>query len=169
MTEGTVFSINTSPGGVPKLPVSDAMVTVMGLDSDSHTNLQHHGGTERAVCVFAIERILALEEEGHPIGTGTTGENLTLVGIDWDLVVPGSMLEVGETLLEIVSYAAPCRTIRESFIDEKFSRMSQKHHPGWSRVYARVIREGIIRTGDRAVLTPVELPRSKGWIESLLS
>lgn len=152
MTEGTIFSINTSPGGVPKLPVPDAMVTVMGLDSDSHLNLKHHGGPERAVCIFAIERILALQEEGHPIGTGTTGENLTLVGIDWDLVVPGAMLEVGETLLEIVSYSAPCRTIRESFVEEKFSRMSQKHFPGWSRVYARVIREGMVRTGDRVVL-----------------
>ncbi|MEP6508458.1 MAG: hypothetical protein ABJC63_09555 [Gemmatimonadales bacterium] len=35
MTEGTVFSINTSLGGVPKLQVADAMVTVMGLYSDS--------------------------------------------------------------------------------------------------------------------------------------
>ncbi|MEO5902483.1 MAG: MOSC domain-containing protein [Gemmatimonadaceae bacterium] len=167
MTEGTIYSINTSPGGVPKLPVPDAMVTVMGLDTDSHRNLKYHGGPERAVCIFAIERILALQEQGHPIGTGTTGENLTLVGIDWDLVVPGAMLETGESLMEVVSYTTPCRTIRESFTDEKFSRLSQKHFPGWSRVYARVIREGMVRTGDRAVLTPAELPRSKGWIESL--
>ena len=153
MTEGTIFSINTSPGGAPKLTILDAMVTAMGLDSDSHTNLKHHGGPERAVCLFAIERILALGEEGHPIGTGTTGENLTLAGIAWDLVVPGTMLETGDCLLEIVSYAAPCRTIRGSFIGEKFSRMSQAHFPGWSRVYARVIRGGMIRTGDRVVLT----------------
>jgi len=167
MTEGTIFSINASAGGVPKLPVPDAMVTVMGLDSDSHRHLKYHGGPERAVCIFAIERILALQEEGHPIGTGTTGENLTLAGVDWDLVVPGAMLEAGDSLMEIVSYTTPCRTIRESFIEEKFSRLSQKHFPGWSRVYARVIREGTVRTGDRVVLTPVELPRTKGWIESL--
>lgn len=37
MTEGTIFSINISPGGVPKLPVGYAIVTVMGLDSDSHS------------------------------------------------------------------------------------------------------------------------------------
>ena len=152
MTEGTIFSINVSPGGVPKLPVADAMVTAMGLDSDSHANLKHHGGPDRAVCLFAIERILELRAEGHPIGTGTTGENLTVAGIDWDLVVPGTMLEAGDTLLEVVSFAAPCRTIRESFIEEKFSRMSEKVNPGWSRAYARVIREGVVRTGDRVVL-----------------
>jgi MOSC domain-containing protein YiiM len=152
MTEGTVFSINISPGGVPKLTVPNAMVTALGLDSDSHTNMQHHGGPDRAVCLFAIERILALQDEGHPIGTGTTGENLTLVGIDWDLMVPGVLLEAGEAVLEIVSYASPCRTIRESFIDEKFSRMSEKLFPGWSRVYARVLREGMVHEGDRVAI-----------------
>jgi MOSC domain-containing protein YiiM len=156
MTEsGVVVSINTSPGGVPKLPVAEAMVTVNGLDGDGHDNLDHHGGPDRAVSIFAIERILALQEEGHPIGTGSTGENLTLSGIDWDLVGPEATLEVGDALLEIVSFAAPCRTIREAFLGEKFSRMSQKVHPGWSRVYARVLREGLVREGDPAVLTVI--------------
>lgn len=153
MTEtGVVFSINTSPGGVPKLPVSEAMVTVNGLEGDDHSNLKIHGGPDRAVCLFSIERILALQAEGHPIGTGSTGENLTLSGIDWDQVGPDALLEVGDALLEVVSFASPCRTIREAFHEEKFSRMSQKLHPGWSRVYARVLREGLVREGDTAVL-----------------
>lgn len=154
MTEsGLVFSINTSRGGVPKLPVTEVMVTVNGLDGDSQRNLKYHGGPDRAVCIYSIERILALQEEGHPIGTGTVGENLTLSGIDWDNVVPEAMLEVGDALLEIVSFTPPCRTIRDSFREEKFSRLSQKHYPGWSRVYARVLREGFVREGDSAVLT----------------
>ncbi len=154
MTEtGSVFSINVSPGGVPKLPVAQVLVTVNGLDGDRQRNLKYHGGPDRAVCIYSIERILALQEEGHPIGTGTVGENLTLSGIDWDNVVPEAMLEVGEALLEIVSFTPPCRTIRDSFKGEKFSRLSQKHFPGWSRVYARVLREGLVREGDPAMLT----------------
>ena len=27
-------------------------------------------------------------------------------------------------------------------------RVAQKVHPGWSRLYARVLREGTVRTGD---------------------
>lgn len=149
---GLVFSINTSRGGVPKLPVAEAMVTVNGLDGDRQRNLKYHGGPDRAVCIYSIERILALQEEGHPIGTGTVGENLTLSGIDWDNVAPEGVLEVGDALLEIVSFTPPCRTIRDSFKEEKFSRLSQKHFPGWSRVYARVLREGLVREGDPAVL-----------------
>jgi MOSC domain-containing protein YiiM len=150
---GLVFSVNASRGGVPKLPVTEAMVTVNGLDGDEQRNLKNHGGPDRAVCIYSIERILALQEEGHPIGTGTVGENLTLSGIDWDNVVPEALLEVGDALLEIVSFTSPCRTIRDSFTGEKFSRLSQKHFPGWSRVYARVLREGVVREGDTAILT----------------
>jgi len=30
----------------------------------------------------------------------------------------------------------------------EFARVSQKRHPGWSRVYARVLLEGTIRRDD---------------------
>lgn len=169
MTEmGEVFSINCSPGGVPKLPVPEALVTRSGVFGDDHNDRKHHGGPDRAVCLYSVERITALQHEGHPIGTGTAGENLTIAGLDWDLVVPGSVIEVGDALLEVTDYTTPCRTIRDSFIDEKFMRISQKHHPGWSRVYARVIRDGVVRTGDQVSLSPEGMPR-KGWLQSLLS
>ncbi|MDO8501553.1 MAG: MOSC domain-containing protein [Gemmatimonadaceae bacterium] len=90
MTEsGLLFSINCSAGGVPKLPMPEALVTTYGLFGDSQADTRHHGGPDRAVCIFSVERIRALQEEGHPIGTGTTGENLTISGLDWDLVTPG--------------------------------------------------------------------------------
>ena len=33
----------------------------------------------------------------------------------------------------------------------------QKTHPGWSRFYARVLREGLVSAGDRVVLTAPRL------------
>jgi MOSC domain-containing protein YiiM len=168
VTEGQVFSINCSDGGVPKFPVSEALVTSSGVFGDRQKNLKYHGGPDRAVCLFSAERIRALQEEGHPIGTGTTGENLTLTGIDWDLVTPGSRIDVGEAILEVTSYTKPCKTIRESFVDEHFVRMSQKLHPGWSRVYARVLTEGLVRTGDHVTLMPAGSD-APGWLDSLLS
>lgn len=164
---GLVFSINCSEGGVPKLPVPEALLTSSGVFGDSQNDRKHHGGPARAVCLFSLERIRALRDEGHPIGTGSTGENLTISGLDWDLVVPESILEVGDALLEVTGYTTPCRTIRESFTEHRFIRMSQKHFPGWSRVYARVLREGMVRTGDRVALAPAGLPH-KGWLQTLL-
>ena len=152
---GTVISINVSNGGVPKRRVSDAKVSLLGLVNDDHDDKKHHGGPERAVCVYSLERIRALQAEGHPIDIGTAGENVTVEGIDWELVVPGARFRLGEeVLLEVASFTSPCKTIRESFTDGRFVRISQKLHPGWSRVYTRVLSEGAIRYGDTVELTP---------------
>jgi len=128
-------------------------VGVDGLAGDVQRDRKYHGGPERAICLFSLERITALAHEGHHIAPGATGENITVSGIDWDLVVPGARLEIGEILLEIASYTKPCKTIRHVFAEEKFTRMSQKLHPGWSRVYARVLRSGRVTTGDQVTLT----------------
>jgi MOSC domain-containing protein YiiM len=49
--------------------------------------------------------------------------------------------------VEVTSFASPCKNIRGSFAGEAFTRISQKKHPGWSRVYARVINEGELHVG----------------------
>jgi MOSC domain-containing protein YiiM len=153
---GVLASINVSNGGVPKGRADDAMVSRLGLLKDAQNDKIHHSGPERAVCVYSLERIRALQAEGHPIDIGTAGENVTVERIDWDLVVPGARLRLGEeVILEVASFTSPCKTIRESFIDGKFVRISQKLHPGWSRVYARVLSEGVIRTGDSVEVTPL--------------
>lgn len=150
---GVVHGIQVSPGGVPKLPVVSARVGREGLAGDGHRHPEIHGGRDKAVCVWSLERIEALRAEGHPIAPGAAGENLTVAGIDWDRVVPGVRLRVGdEVVLDVVSYTTPCRTIAASFRDGDPYRIAQARHPGWSRVYARVVTEGEIRVGD-----PVEI------------
>jgi MOSC domain-containing protein YiiM len=155
---GFIVSINLSNGGVPKRRVNDAQVARFGLLGDAQNDTNGHGGPERAVCVYSLERIRALQREGHPIDVGTAGENVTLEGVNWELVVPGARLELGENVvLEIASFTNPCKTIRASFIDGKFARIAQKLYPGWSRVYARVLSEGVIRLGD-----PVQVVSAPG-------
>ena len=150
---GRIFQLNTSPGGVPKLAVRQAEITELGLSGDDHKFSDIHGGPERAVCLFSLERILELQGEGHPIFPGAVGENITISGIDWDEVIPGQQLTLGdEVLLEITSYTSPCNSIPDSFVDGHYERISQKRHPGYSRVYARVLRPGRVAIGQ-----PVDL------------
>jgi MOSC domain-containing protein YiiM len=146
---GQIAQINISDGGVPKLAVHRATVTSLGLTGDRQQNTHVHGGPERAVCLYALERILALQAEGHPIFCGSAGENLTLWGLDWDLVVPGTILQIGQqVVLEITRYTEPCGNITESFLNHDSSRIAREKYPGWSRLYARVLAEGEIRVGD---------------------
>ena len=152
---GSVAAINISNGGVPKGRVSGAKVSRLGLEKDAQDDKEHHGGPERAVCLYSLERIRSLQTEGHPIDIGTVGENVTIEGIDWDRIVPGVTIKIGDqVLLEVASFTNPCKTIRASFIAGEFIRIAQKLHPGWSRVYARVIREGQIRFGDPVEVSP---------------
>jgi MOSC domain-containing protein YiiM len=146
---GRIVQISVSPGGVPKTAVPAARVVATGVEGDGHRDLDHHGGPERAVCLFAVEQIRALQAEGHAVVPGALGENVTLEGIDWSRVVPGRRLHLGEELvIEVTRYTSPCLNIRPVFAHGEYSRVSEKGHPGWSRVYARVLVPGSIRTGD---------------------
>ena len=149
MSAGRIFQINISPGGVPKLPVETARITHLGIEGDSHRDTEHHGGPERALCVFAVERIEALRREGHPIVPGAIGENLTVEGLDWSAIAPEDLLLLGEgVLIQVTRYTSPCQNITAAFSDGNYARVSQKRHAGDSRVYCRVLRGGMIRRGD---------------------
>lgn len=149
MQEGRIFQLNLSNGGAPKLAVREAVLTPGGLEGDRQRDLRYHGGPERALCLYALERVLELQAEGHPVFPGSVGENLTLVGLDWTLLAPGARLALGrEALVEITSYTAPCKKISASFAGGDFKRISQKLRPGHSRLYARVLRPGRLSVGD---------------------
>ena len=148
-----IVQLSVSNGGVPKQAVENVRVTALGLEGDAHRDREHHGGPERAVCLFAMEAIRALQAEGHPLAPGALGENVTLEGLDWSAMQPGARLRLGgEVLLEITRYATPCFNIRPAFRDGDYSLVSQKRHPGRSRVYARVLETGTLRRGDPARL-----------------
>ncbi len=150
---GRVVQLSISNGGVPKRGVETARVTALGLEGDAHHDREHHGGPERAVCLFALEAIRELQAGGHPLVPGALGENVTLEGIDWAAVQPGARLSLGdEVVVEITRYTTPCVNIEPAFRDGDYSLVSRKRHPGRSRVYARVVTPGTLRRGDTARL-----------------
>ena len=145
---GRLEAINISRGGVPKQAVFEALITERGVDGDHQNLTPQQGGRDRAVVLYSLDVIEALQMEGHPIATGTVGENLTISGLEWPSVVPGTRLLIGDVELFITKYATPCSTIRRSFLDQDFQRIFQERHPGWSRLCARVVSGGIVRPGD---------------------
>jgi MOSC domain-containing protein YiiM len=113
-----LYQINVSDGGVPKHPVLEAVIATSGVVGDRQENLKFHGGPDRALCLYSQELIEQLQDEGHAIEAGSSGENLTIAGLDWE------------------------------FRDGDYKRVSHKKNPGWSRLYAKVLREGLVRPGD---------------------
>ena len=144
-----VHQINLSDGGLPKRPVLEAMIAKTGVEGDRQLNLKVHGGPDRALCLFSQDLIERLQDEGHSIDAGSSGENLTLAGLDWEKLKPGDQLRIGPDIqIEIMSYTVPCDLNSRWFREGDYKRISQKKNPGWSRLYARVLVEGVVRPGD---------------------
>ena len=106
------------------------------------------------MCLWSEEVIAAFAAGGHPIGPGFAGENITVAGLRWGDVRPGSRLTIGSVGSEISSYAVPCRQNAGWFSDRNFGRIHHRHGPV-SRMYATVLVPGSITVGDPVILEPV--------------
>ena len=131
---------------MPKLAVREARAGALGLDGDGHAHPKIHGGPERALCLYSLEVIRALQEQGHPIFPGSVGENVTITGLDWASLAAGARLRLGDdVVVELTRIAAPCKQIVESFSDRNSKRLAE---PPMGRWYARVLAEGVLRAGQ---------------------
>lgn len=149
-----VHQISASGGGVPKLAIDNAVVDDSGVVGDQQDDCVHHGHAHQALCLFSLEVIEKFQAEGHSVTPGATGENITISGLDWSEVTPGRRMTIGPVEVEITKYTSPCYKNARWFIDGRFDRMHVDKHPGESRVYARVITGGPVRTGDPVELLP---------------
>jgi MOSC domain-containing protein YiiM len=150
-----VHSINISTeGGVPKMPIGKADVRFAGVEGDFNRfrTERKEGVGSRAVTLFSLERIHQLQKEGHAIAVGTTGENITVEGVDWTSLSVGTRMMVGNAMLELSEPTAPCSKIGKSFIDGAFSRIDHELEIGWSRWCASVIEEGHVEVGSQVII-----------------
>ena len=148
---GILLSVNTSPGGVPKVPVGRGRLGWRGIDGDGHDKPEPiHGTPAQAACLLAFEAIERIRADGHQSFPGAYGENLTIAGLDWGGLRHGDRLRVGERgpLLELTDFATPCDTQARWFTDGRYGRISKRKHPEDSRWYARTVEEGDVSAGD---------------------
>lgn len=145
MMTGRIVQLARSDGGVPKLAISEAHAGALGLEGDRQIHTKHHGGPEKALCLFSREVIDVLRAEGHPITPGSTGENVTIEGLDWAALHTGTRIALGdEVVVELTKEATPCKQIADSFAGRKFDRLGV---PGQMRWYCRVLVPGLLRVG----------------------
>lgn len=141
--KGKLVQVSISAGGMPKLAVGGgARVTRDGVEGDWQTNRKYHGGPDRAICLFSVELYRELAAEGVELRPGSVGENFTTEGIDFRAIGPGSVLRVGEVLIEVTKVRVPCRNLNQW--DERLMEMI-KGRSGWM---AKVVEEGTVRAGD---------------------
>ncbi|WP_426566448.1 MOSC domain-containing protein [Angustibacter sp. McL0619] len=132
------------PGRVPVLQ--------LGLHGDKQLDLEHHGGRDQAVYVYAGEDASwwagQLERD---VPAGLFGENLRTTGLDVTGALIGERWRIGEAdegaVLEVTAPRIPCATFQR-WLDEPqwVKRFTEHGAPG---AYLRVLREGSVAAGDR--------------------
>ncbi|HEY6189450.1 MAG TPA: MOSC domain-containing protein [Pyrinomonadaceae bacterium] len=155
--EGRIYQLNTkgrTPGGrgLPKSPVEAVHIGSDGLEGDYnyYRTKKLAGDTEQAVLLYPLEMIRTLNEEGWPVEPGDLGENVTTEGLAYQDFVAGGVYEVGEALLEVTKPCVPCSNLAAlPYVGEARKKEFIKtlvNRRGW---YARVLKEGRVRPGDR--------------------
>lgn len=95
---------------LPMRPVDEVEVeTAAGIVGD-----RYHGSKHRQVSVQSLDDIRVAEAAfGSPIDPGLTRRNITIAGgsVPRD---PGSIIRIGDVVLEVVRVAAPCKLLDDT-------------------------------------------------------
>ena len=145
---------------IDKQPLSSKIVKVerLNLAGDAQSNLEKHGGPDKAVYAYPSEHWRWWEgEQQLPCRPGAFGENLTLEGGDETAVAIGDRFQWGNAVLEITQPRVPCNRLQfHSGRADLGALMTLSGRCGW---YFRVLIEG---TGPVTDGRLVRITRSEG-------
>jgi len=141
-----VVSVNISEKkGTIKVPVETIKLTYTGVDKDAHAGKWH-----RQVSLLAKESNEKFSRAAkRNVAYGEFAENITTEGIVLYKTVPGDRLIIGETELEITQIGKKCHGDNCAIFREIGSCVMPKEG-----IFARVIKKGIIRAGDKIQYIP---------------
>lgn len=143
---GQVAHLHASKG-LPKKSIDTATVTWKGINGDVQRSRVHHGRPWQALCIWSTDAIETLLTDGHPIGPGYAGENITVSDIPAEAFRPGAQFRCGDVRGFLTAYTLPCSQNSQWFVNKNFNAMHHEHGP-LSRVYAMVTHTGDISVGD---------------------
>ncbi len=140
--KGTIVSVNTSGGGIPKLPVEQCEVTLSGLAGDEH-NHEKHRSPMVAVSLLDEEDLRDLKDEGFDVYPGATGENVTVRGMNVDELSIGDVLQFsGGLRVEVTKMRKPCYVL--DAIDPELKKVIV----GRCGVMAKVLEPAVVSAGE---------------------
>jgi MOSC domain-containing protein YiiM len=133
--------------GTTKVVVAEAILKEeYGVENDAHANSTTH----RQVSLLATESIEKMRDMGMDVGPGDFAENITTEGIELFSLVPGTRLSVGkEVTLEITQIGKECHAGAGCAILKQVGKCVMPKEG----VFARVIRGGVVRAGDKIITT----------------
>ncbi|QFK73207.1 MOSC domain-containing protein [Pradoshia sp. D12] len=122
-------------------------VSKTNLEGDKQSDLNHHGGPDKAICVYPSEHYPYWSEKiGQLFKAGDFGENLTIFGLTEDKVRIGDILKADGCLFQVTQPREPCYKIAARHNIDQLPFWIRAS--GYSGYYLRVLEEGILTKGS---------------------
>lgn len=137
----TITAIHVAPGR--RLP----MKSVASVAAEAGKGLvgdRYHGSKHRHVTLQSAEQLArAAAALGRPVEPVGTRRNLT-VDVGEVPTAPGTLVRIGEVLLEVVRVAAPCRLLDDDLGPGAAAALRRR-----AGTVCRVLESGTISVGDQ--------------------
>jgi MOSC domain-containing protein YiiM len=119
----------------------------LGFPGDEHV-YEHHGGPDKAVCVYPYEHYSYWEERlGLQLpATAAFGENFTMTGLTERDVFLGDVFGIGDAVVQVTQPRAPCFKIAARYGIPKMAVFVQQE--SFTGYLLRVLEEGDVQAGQ---------------------
>lgn len=139
--------------GIYKFPVEHPIL--LGnedVENDHVIDRKYHGGVDKACYLYSADHYnywkkLYPEQE---MPWGMFGENLTVEGLHENNIHIGDVFEIGEAVVQATQPRQPCYKLGIRFNDPKV--VKQFVDSGFPGVYVRVLKNGMVKAGDKMIL-----------------
>lgn len=137
--------------GICKQLTEEAFLSKDGFHGDGVADLRHHGGPDRAVCIYPHEHYELWKEEFQKVlPSSTFGENITAANMLEQDVYIGNTYQLGDAIIEVTQARIPCSTISKRLdIPAILPRIVETGYTGY---LCRVLQEGIVRNDSSITL-----------------
>ncbi|MGF9726565.1 MOSC domain-containing protein [Bacillus safensis] len=123
----------------------------INFEGDGQGDLVHHGGYDKAVCVFPYDHYAYFEQFlGIPLQEATFGENVTVRKLVETNVHIGDVFQLGDAFVEVSQPRQPCVKLSVKHGNMKIVKEVQK--TGYTGFYLRVLKEGMVPPDASLVL-----------------
>lgn len=134
--------------GINKKQVKEPVyLSFVKFNGDGQADLVHHGGVDKAVCVYNSDYYPYWEKElNQDLVYGAFGENITVIGMREEDVCIGDTFKLGQAIVQVTQPRQPCFKLAKKYNIPKLPLYFQE--TGYTGFYFRVLKEGWVSSVD---------------------
>ena len=130
-----------------KSPIASGILTETGFEGDQQADLKHHGGKDKAICVYSLHHFPVFEKLlGHKMQVPSFGENFSVDRADEPDLFIGDVFKCGDVKLQISQPRQPC--FKTGAFHKNNAVIKLMIDTGATGFYFRVLNAGEVKESD---------------------